>query len=130
MNQTERKTMFTQQNDECALCAAPHKVLKGMCYTPEQNVLICRPCSTYLHSYRAAIKRGITPDALIAFLERKPTPRPSPGTETMATTKKLTLHQLDSLQMLLNGQTELSMIEWCQRAGVTEAEAMQQIADR
>lgn len=126
MNQTERRAVLAQQDHKCALCADPHTATAGMCYAPDQNVLICRPCSTYLHSYRAAAMRGVTPEALIAFLERKPAPGPTPKTGA----EKLTPNQLEGLQYVLNGQSDLSMAEWCRRAGVTEAEAEQQIADR
>ena len=39
-----------------------------MCYVIDKNALLCRLCNTTLCAYRNALKRGVTPDILEAFL--------------------------------------------------------------
>ena len=126
-NQTKRAALFVQQDNKCALCGDPCTTPNGMIYAPEQNALICRSCSTWKANYLHACKRGITIAQLNAFLIRDPAPEPDqPASTTVpASTVQLKPTQMEGLRAVLEDRSQLTLAEWCGRAGITEEDAVQ-----
>ena len=120
---TRRTALLTAQNNTCALCKAQHSTATGMIHSREQNAMICRNCAQFKTVIEFNAKRGLTPAHLTAFLNREPAPEPAP----IRPAKRLTSSQLQGLQAVLDGRVPgVTVADWCERAGVTEAEAMRQ----
>lgn len=81
--QDHREEILKRQGGKCLLCAygqshpdvkdvvAPTLTTKQMCYVPEQDVLVCRTCNTFLAVYKDRAKVGVDVAALELFLSKR-----------------------------------------------------------
>lgn len=84
-SKTKREVLLAQQGNVCALCKERYIVATGMCYVVEQNAMLCRSCSTFVHVCDDATKRGVTFYMLVQFRESEPRPKPTVKSERRQT---------------------------------------------
>lgn len=127
----QNQTMCDAQNGACALCKQPIPTGPNqMCYYEPKNAVVCRTCNTILHNYvRLKEPGGVTISDLEAFLTQDPatTPRTAPRG------KRLSPGRLHDLQTVIDWEKRggsMTVTEWCQRVGISEEEAMRQLADQ